>query len=1099
MKPPFFLNPAFHSRSSWLKLAGIFLYVVFAGMVSGQVYVNQNPIAYEVPNGPTPPQFDDTSFVNDSTFSITYNQFENNQMLYSEPWVGTIYFTNNGEMSVGSGIGNSYGFEFDTLVGNSSVMAGTFNNPGTIHANSELDGNFGVGACIVSATNIIMQGQIEVGDNGAINISGQNINLSGSELTLENGLGAGTGNAPFTGTGKSGLTTNAWEPLLSLTNTSALSADFPPLFPFGFFLPNTTPYNLETGSNLNRSAFVENDSLSNVTYNVFFGVGALGSGETTVGWVGSYLNYATGQVITNYLYLNDDYLAGAVTNVPIGANGYPINFTLTASLFSQTGTNMPAVANLPVFPAVTISNAPYVFGTFISSSLSLTNSSVDNPGGSITNLANRITINASKELNLNFAQISGPTYMSIISTNQFDGSAGAQISSLYSDLNLGVTNGNLTVSNLVASQIPEWSGSMEAWSVRFFVITTNISVTMSNSVSMTNMISFTNDWRTVLVEGDLTPDSIPQIDNLFLNVTNNLVISDALNVYGAFTATPRSLTLTTNFENTGAVSPEGEINLENPNSPTWTWLSSFPNLLYLTNNGTISTPNFANIVGSTQAVVVTGGMPASPAMATLSESGTNVMTNSTVTIAGIAYTFTNTVGKPSSAYAVKIGPTFDASMTNLIAAINFSTGGGQVYSTNGSYANGFVTANALAVGAFNVTAVVPGTSGNSIPVQSSSSANLVWSGSFLSGGATSVPGTTNLVPTSIPYGAIINNGIISDEGAAISVGNFENGGTFSNNLGSFALDAVSATLTNGSILAGGDVSIAAGTLITSNFNLVAGRSLTLDVTNSITDYGVSNANTWIVGSVNATGFSGLGLILPTLPSSNPGNLLGTTIYLPTPGQGKTVSSTWAGADDGPTLAGYNANNVAIGRLMLDALGPNSTFVFNGASTGNAMYVDQLVLSDYAGTNFAVGTNLPAISINTNMMIYYADAISSTGVGSSTYTDVSSFLNHYNGNRLQWVQGYNGLFTSTNVTIPVAFVSGVVLPAKPAINGALSKGGNFMLSISGSYPQVVIQASTNLVDWTNISTNVPPFTFTDTVSSAFKTRFYRAVGSNNNGM
>jgi uncharacterized repeat protein (TIGR01451 family) len=39
---------------------------------------------------------------------------------------------------------------------------------------------------------------------------------------------------------------------------------------------------------------------------------------------------------------------------------------------------------------------------------------------------------------------------------------------------------------------------------------------------------------------------------------------------------------------------------------------------------------------------------------------------------------------------------------------------------------------------------------------------------------------------------------------------------------------------------------------------------------------------------------------------------------------------------------------------------------------------------------------------------------------------------------------------------------------------------------------VIQASTNLVDWTSISTNVAPFAFTDPNASNFATRFYRAV-------
>ena len=70
----------------------------------------------------------------------------------------------------------------------------------------------------------------------------------------------------------------------------------------------------------------------------------------------------------------------------------------------------------------------------------------------VTNLPGRIQINASRELNLALAQISRPNYMSLQSTNQFDGSPGASIQVPYSDLNLGVTNGFLTISNLLTPQ-----------------------------------------------------------------------------------------------------------------------------------------------------------------------------------------------------------------------------------------------------------------------------------------------------------------------------------------------------------------------------------------------------------------------------------------------------------------------------------------------------------------------------------------------------------------------------------------------------------------------------------------------------------------------
>lgn len=70
---------------------------------------------------------------------------------------------------------------------------------------------------------------------------------------------------------------------------------------------------------------------------------------------------------------------------------------------------------------------------------------------------------------------------------------------------------------------------------------------------------------------------------------------------------------------------------------------------------------------------------------------------------------------------------------------------------------------------------------------------------------------------------------------------------------------------------------------------------------------------------------------------------------------------------------------------------------------------------------------------------------------------------------------------------------VVAPVAPLLtSGGIGSGGMFHLSVSSSGLPVVIQASTNLVTWVNISTNTPPFIYTDSVSPNFPTRFYRAV-------
>jgi hypothetical protein len=40
--------------------------------------------------------------------------------------------------------------------------------------------------------------------------------------------------------------------------------------------------------------------------------------------------------------------------------------------------------------------------------------------------------------------------------------------------------------------------------------------------------------------------------------------------------------------------------------------------------------------------------------------------------------------------------------------------------------------------------------------------------------------------------------------------------------------------------------------------------------------------------------------------------------------------------------------------------------------------------------------------------------------------------------------------------------------------------------------LILQASTNLINWVNLQTNTPPFSFTDTQAPNFRTRFYRKV-------
>jgi hypothetical protein len=997
----------------WPLLCGLLVLVsARVALAAGSAYVNNGIVNYTGKQG-SPPVIDDTNFVNNSQFIINFTAVQPTPTFFYET-SDTLNYTNNGLM-----MGNT-GFQFDDSSTSTGLrtMSASFNNPGTVSCGSATNtGDPYLGElylfgfypeCYVNATNILVSGTVDVGVDGSIQLTGKNVNLTRSRLTLESG-GLNANGANAFGTGVFGLNTNFWDPSEFLGPTFAESAFFP-LAPFYLYLPNSTPYyQLDSptpSNNIIRAVFIEDSSGTNVTYNVYFDTAGLGfgSGNVTVEWTGSYQDVATGNYLKDYLYLNDNYDLGASTNVML-INGYPDNFTFTEStvkLINQTPAPVQFYNN---FPAGTITNRYAFANVQLVAGTASTNTI---PNLSVTNLPGRVQINASSELNLALAQITGPNYMSVQSTNQFDGSPGAKIQVPYSDINVGVTNGFLTVSNLMTPVIPGCSGNVQAWTTRWLTTSSNLVVMYTNGAIpiATNVITITNDYRVLIVGSQLNPTTVAQVQNLIMHGTNSLVVSDAFNVMNSLSADAQNLTLTENGMARGATSLDGELNVASPDNIYWA--SSMPNLLNLTNNGAIRLQNLSQFSGSSNSVSAT---PSVAATATLLEvtGRTNVLAGNKVVVGlpgTLPYYFEINLTN-SLANQVKIAPSFDGTMSNLIAAINGGAGAGTAYSASTTPSTQ-VTAGRLISHAFTVTAITNGSVGNSIGVTlSTPTTNLTWSSSDLVGG---VDGYTNVTPTQVPYHNFINNGLLSDQGSQIWTTNFVSGGVISNGLGSFAMTNCSTMFTNGQIVAAGDVTITTGNLMASNLMLEADRSLTLVATNLLTDTGVTNGNVWTVGLASI----GYGLSLPFLPAgavaggAYGNSLLGTTITLYAPA-GENVVNTWAGNDFGVSSAGYT-NNMAIGHLILDAQGaaPGTLFTFNGTGASNAIYVDRLELRDFASYIYHNGTNMPALDFNSNLVIYYADAIDDN-VG-----DVSEVINGKNNNHLRWVPTYAGHFSSVNV-------------------------------------------------------------------------------------
>jgi pectate lyase len=89
-----------------------------------------------------------------------------------------------------------------------------------------------------------------------------------------------------------------------------------------------------------------------------------------------------------------------------------------------------------------------------------------------------------------------------------------------------------------------------------------------------------------------------------------------------------------------------------------------------------------------------------------------------------------------------------------------------------------------------------------------------------------------------------------------------------------------------------------------------------------------------------------------------------------------------------------------------------------------------------------------------------------------------------------VSNVAGSVTSTNALLTVSAGT----PARPQLSGFGYNNGTFSLTVSGDPGlDYIVQASTNLTDWTSIFTNhspIPPFVWTDLVASNFSQRFYR---------
>ncbi len=606
----------------WPLLCGLLsLALATAALATDPLYLNTGAPVYNVsiPGNP-PPTIDATAFDNEDSFTINFTATTTLAMFNAETFEtwNTINYTNRGLMVANAPLATNddiltiapgCGFQFDTQTTNviPRTPAGSFYNPGTIRVNSAIDNPDSlalatIGKCTVNATNIVVPGVIQLGENSEMQFTGKTVDMTRARLVVE---GVSTMSGVDYGVGTD--INLDWYPSLDLGVNYALSSYFTStLGPFQYmYLTNSTPYftvaGAGTSSVIVRAVFLQNQFTNNVTARVFWGNSPFGgNGQFNIEWDGTYVDAATGLPATQYLYLNDDDVLGSQN--PAVINNIPDNFTFyegNQELFPGTPAAPGFATQFQPFDAAVTNSYSYASVQFTSTSVTTNGSNNANPAVTnyLANLAGRIQISADSNLDLSLARISGMNYLQVRSPFQFNGSVGARIFSPYSDINVGVTNGFMTVTDLVEPSVPAWNGGVQCWSARWIYV---------------DATGVTNDYRVLLVNSSLTPTTPSAVQDLAFHATNSLIVSDVFNILRSLSIDAQKVTLTTNGPS--AASPDGELNVQAPTCNLYgsqpvqnVWSNSAPNVRWLTNNGAIrlSSPSTANFGGPPPANYVT--------------------------------------------------------------------------------------------------------------------------------------------------------------------------------------------------------------------------------------------------------------------------------------------------------------------------------------------------------------------------------------------------------------------------------------------------------------------------------------------------------------
>ena len=479
----------------------------------------------------------------------------------------------------------------------------------------------------ISATNITSSGVLQVGQTGLISVTGSAVNLGHGSVIVEGfdqaASGLITGGA-ILGPGQiidfwgGGLQSNnfffqnlALADVSTGTSKTTNSAHNPATFNLqiinGFAIAMTNNLN---PSNIYTQAIIYVDDLGLVNESAYFlppvatPISTNNFGTAVIKWSVLVTN-AFGQVFSNTLYMSDD-LGTLPTNLTFVTNNttlggltqlVPTNYAFASTFDDRSLTN---TGNVPYSQSLftngfgtngtgsgTISNEYATLGLTLSPVTIQPDTTV--AGSTYSNVPARVQITANQSLDLTGSIIEAGNYLNLTSPNDYRGSQGAQISFPVADFNLGTSNGQMTISNLVVPYLTRFSGDIEAWSTVWTNLTMATNIVITATATNTNAFSVTNGFMVTIVGSSINPFSIPSIQNLSLRSTN-VVISDALTVSNNLLINAQNLTITSNGPTD--LTPTGALTFSTPLGDDL-YSANLPGLLNFTNAGTFTTLNAA--------------------------------------------------------------------------------------------------------------------------------------------------------------------------------------------------------------------------------------------------------------------------------------------------------------------------------------------------------------------------------------------------------------------------------------------------------------------------------------------------------------------------